>query len=172
MYLSFPFTPSNVPLLLSISSYYYVSLFVITYLFYPLHSLSNIIHSSYLFMYLLNDTPLHYPFPIASHISRVSLRHHHTHSPRYVIIVVGVRDNCMWFHIDIDHGATFWDNGKSYDDLVQIGISLLEQPVCLSFYLFISLSLYLFIFYISLSLFIYLLSFSLSTLTNISLLRC
>lgn len=39
--------------------------------------------------------------------------------------VVGVRDKCLWFLVDNDSGASFWDNGKTYVDLLSLGISLL-----------------------------------------------
>lgn len=36
----------------------------------------------------------------------------------------------MWFHVEGDPGASFWDNGRSYSDLTVIGITLAEVPVC------------------------------------------
>jgi len=41
--------------------------------------------------------------------------------------VVGVRDKCLWFHVDGDAGASFWDNGKNYVELLSLGISLMPQ---------------------------------------------
>jgi hypothetical protein len=40
----------------------------------------------------------------------------------YHKIVIGVRDTFIWFHIEGDRGASYWDNGKSYEDLLKIGI--------------------------------------------------
>ena len=33
----------------------------------------------------------------------------------------------MWFHIDGDKGASFWDNCKSYEDLLQLGVSYITD---------------------------------------------
>jgi hypothetical protein len=49
-------------------------------------------------------------------------------TPKGAATVVGVREGCMWFHIDGDRGASYWDNGKSYVELLSIGISLLSTP--------------------------------------------
>jgi hypothetical protein len=47
-------------------------------------------------------------------------------TPKGPASVIGVREGCMWFHCDCDLGASFWDNGKSYEDLRTIGISVIE----------------------------------------------
>ena len=36
--------------------------------------------------------------------------------------MVGVRDKCLWFIVDGDQGASFLDNGKSYEELLAVGI--------------------------------------------------
>jgi hypothetical protein len=50
--------------------------------------------------------------------------------------VIGVgKEGCLWFHCDCDPGASFWDNGKSYQDLRLIGISPIEvMPVCIGLF--------------------------------------
>lgn len=48
-------------------------------------------------------------------------------TPKGPATVIGIREGCMWFHCDCDSGASFWDNGKSFQDLKTIGIDLLEQ---------------------------------------------
>jgi len=46
-------------------------------------------------------------------------------TPRGPATVIGVRDDSLWFHIDCDKGASYWDNGKDYVDLLSIGISII-----------------------------------------------
>jgi hypothetical protein len=41
--------------------------------------------------------------------------------------VVGVNNGCLWFLIDGDPGASFWDNGKCYEDLLKLGINLISD---------------------------------------------
>lgn len=48
-------------------------------------------------------------------------------TPLGIASVVGVRDGCLWFLVDGDSGASFWDNGKSYVDLLSIGVSLIPS---------------------------------------------
>lgn len=51
-------------------------------------------------------------------------------TPKGPASVVGIREGCMWFHIDGDTGASFWDTGKSYQDLQKLPITLIEpQPI-------------------------------------------
>lgn len=43
--------------------------------------------------------------------------------------VVGVANKSLWFLVDGDPGASFWDNGKCYEDLLQLGIySISDKP--------------------------------------------
>ncbi len=46
----------------------------------------------------------------------------------YYYLVIGVYDNFMWFHVDGDRGASYWDNCKSYEDLLQLGFCLVDMP--------------------------------------------
>jgi len=48
------------------------------------------------------------------------------HTPKGGGTVIGIYDNFLWFHIDGDRGASYWDNCRSYEDLLQLGISLLD----------------------------------------------
>jgi len=48
------------------------------------------------------------------------------HTPKGSATVIGLYDNFLWFHIDGDRGASYWDNCKSYEDLLQLGISILD----------------------------------------------
>ncbi|EFA80835.1 DUF544 family protein [Heterostelium album PN500] len=46
-------------------------------------------------------------------------------TPKGSATVIGVKDDNLWFHIDRDSGASFWDNGKDYEALLyQLGVQL------------------------------------------------
>ncbi len=38
--------------------------------------------------------------------------------------MLGTQNGTIWFHIDSDPGASYWDNVKDYSDLIRIGVSL------------------------------------------------
>lgn len=40
-----------------------------------------------------------------------------------------MRDNYLWFHIDGDRGASFWDNCKTYEDLLQLGVTYVTEDI-------------------------------------------
>jgi len=51
-------------------------------------------------------------------------------SPKGPATVVGICDGLMWFHIDGENGASFWDNGKDYNALAfDIGIRLYDPAI-------------------------------------------
>jgi len=41
--------------------------------------------------------------------------------------VVGVKDGFWWIHLDIDGGASYWDNCHSYEDLLGIDVFLIPN---------------------------------------------
>lgn len=41
--------------------------------------------------------------------------------------VIGAHDGALWFHIDGDRGASYWDHCRTYEDLLQLGVSLLDM---------------------------------------------
>jgi len=34
----------------------------------------------------------------------------------------------LWFHCDSDRGCSYWDQGKSYEDLLELGMTLIDTP--------------------------------------------
>lgn len=48
-------------------------------------------------------------------------------TPKGPASVVGVADGTLWFHIDGDTGASFWDTAKSYEHLLNMGFALLSS---------------------------------------------
>ncbi|KAF2074305.1 hypothetical protein CYY_004399 [Polysphondylium violaceum] len=49
-------------------------------------------------------------------------------TPKGLASVIGVRDGNLWFHVDGDPGASYWDNGKDYEDLVfKLQIQLIDD---------------------------------------------
>jgi len=48
-------------------------------------------------------------------------------TPKGPATVIGVRDTCLWFHIDGDPGASFWDDGKDFQSLRKNGICSIDQ---------------------------------------------
>ncbi|KAN0043037.1 hypothetical protein ACTA71_010672 [Dictyostelium dimigraforme] len=52
-------------------------------------------------------------------------------TPRGAGTVIGVFENNLWFHIEGDEGASFWDNGKDYESLVfKLSVQLIDdEPV-------------------------------------------
>eukprot|EP01112_Ceratiomyxa_fruticulosa_P018228 TRINITY_DN5796_c0_g1_i1.p1 TRINITY_DN5796_c0_g1~~TRINITY_DN5796_c0_g1_i1.p1 ORF type:complete len:461 (-),score=107.82 TRINITY_DN5796_c0_g1_i1:153-1535(-) len=48
-------------------------------------------------------------------------------TPKGVATVIGVSGGFLWVHIDTDSGASYWDNGKNYHDLLAIGFSLVSN---------------------------------------------
>eukprot|EP01132_Coremiostelium_polycephalum_P006652 gene6652-8230_t len=51
-------------------------------------------------------------------------------TPKGNASVIGVRSNNLWFHIDGDKGASYWDNGKDYEALVfELGVRLIDDFV-------------------------------------------
>lgn len=54
-------------------------------------------------------------------------------TPKGCATAIGVYHENIWFHIDGDAGATYWDNIRSYSDLLANGFELLgvnEYYVC------------------------------------------
>lgn len=53
-------------------------------------------------------------------------------TPRGPATIIGIHDYHVWFHIDGDRGASFWDGYRSYEQLLGLGISLIiESPIIL-----------------------------------------
>ncbi|KYQ92611.1 DUF544 family protein [Tieghemostelium lacteum] len=49
-------------------------------------------------------------------------------TPKGPAVVIGVSEGNLWFHVDGDQGASFWDNGKDYDALVfELGMELIDD---------------------------------------------
>ncbi|EGC31787.1 hypothetical protein DICPUDRAFT_82343 [Dictyostelium purpureum] len=49
-------------------------------------------------------------------------------TPKGVGTVIGVYQNNLWFHIEGDEGASFWDNGKDYESLVlKLNVQLIDD---------------------------------------------
>jgi len=44
-------------------------------------------------------------------------------TPKGQATVIGEHDGFLWFHINGDPGASYWDNCKTYEDLLQLGVS-------------------------------------------------
>lgn len=49
------------------------------------------------------------------------------HNSQLTVTVIGVCNGSLWFHIDGDAGCTYWDNGTGYEELLAIGILLLNE---------------------------------------------
>jgi len=49
-------------------------------------------------------------------------------TPKGKAKVIGVAQNCLWFHVEGDSGASFWDNCKNYEDLLNLGVRLFPIP--------------------------------------------
>jgi len=49
-------------------------------------------------------------------------------TPKGQATVIGEHDGFLWFHIDGDPGASYWDNCKTYEDLLQLGVSIVAIP--------------------------------------------
>eukprot|EP01112_Ceratiomyxa_fruticulosa_P010011 TRINITY_DN2627_c0_g1_i2.p1 TRINITY_DN2627_c0_g1~~TRINITY_DN2627_c0_g1_i2.p1 ORF type:complete len:215 (-),score=30.08 TRINITY_DN2627_c0_g1_i2:190-834(-) len=55
-------------------------------------------------------------------------------TPKGNATVIGVVRDFLWVHIDGENGASYWDNCKSYEDLLAIGFELInEEPKNLTF---------------------------------------
>lgn len=48
-------------------------------------------------------------------------------SNRLCFLVIGVSHNNLWFHVDGDKGATYWENAKEYKDLILMGFSTIDE---------------------------------------------
>ncbi|KAN0033995.1 hypothetical protein ACTFIV_000475 [Dictyostelium citrinum] len=49
-------------------------------------------------------------------------------TPRGAGTVIGVYQNNLWFHIEGDEGASYWDNGKDYESLVfKLSVQLIDE---------------------------------------------
>jgi hypothetical protein len=46
----------------------------------------------------------------------------------FVIIVIGVCQGFLWFHVDGDRGASYWDNCKTYEDLLHNNFHIWQAP--------------------------------------------
>lgn len=49
-------------------------------------------------------------------------------TPKGAATVIGVYNNNLWFHIEGDSGATYWDNLKSFDDFINLGFCYIDDP--------------------------------------------
>ncbi|EAL72235.1 hypothetical protein ACTFIW_009702 [Dictyostelium discoideum] len=52
-------------------------------------------------------------------------------TPKGAGTVIGVYENNLWFHIEGDEGASYWDNGKDYESLVfKLSVQLIDdEPI-------------------------------------------
>mmetsp|Transcript_12255 Transcript_12255/g.16948 ORF Transcript_12255/g.16948 Transcript_12255/m.16948 type:complete len:453 (+) Transcript_12255:2008-3366(+) len=50
---------------------------------------------------------------------------HRVTTPKGPATVIGVHKDHLWFHIDGDKGASYWEGTKTYEDLLKLGVSLL-----------------------------------------------
>jgi len=49
-------------------------------------------------------------------------------TPRGTATVIGVCQGFLWFHVDGDRGASYWDNCKTYEDLLHNNFHIWQAP--------------------------------------------